>query len=239
VIVSEFAERFRKALMGMDINEVAQAVGVSRSSFYKWLSGKFEPGLAKLAALSSIANVNLDWLITGRGEMRPNGPPGYIKPSYPRDRPPLVFERKWLETNFGPWAEGWLSLFLVKDDSMEPTSRKGDMLLAVKVDQQIWREAKNGVYLIARTRAEPGEKILTGEGFRDADLTKEIHGTFLFDAEGKLVDRLFARRVEFTAKPSAIVKCDNPAYPGVIETSPQNRKGIIIWERVIWHGHSI
>lgn len=240
--IPDFAERLRVALIGHEAARVAKEIGVARSSFYKWLAGRFEPSLAKLQVFSSITNVNLDWLITGRGEMRPGELLGYLKPNYPSGQfPPLAFERRWLEKNIpiGPGAEeirtviapGKLHaeillpvLIEVRDDAMEPTFRRGDLLLARR-DVQPFRDRTNGIYLIARIQPEPGEKAA---------------GPFLLDSEGKLVDRLFARRVEWTALGSAIIKCDNAAYPLTVELpGDDDRPPLQIAGRVVWQGRLI
>jgi hypothetical protein len=176
--------------------------------------------------------------------MRSNQIQGYIKPRSPKDRPPLAFERGWLDTHFGPLAKEWLQLFEVQDDSMEPTLRSGDLVLATQ-PTETWLDARNGIYLVGRTRARPGEKILAVDesskpiGFRDAEPNERVIGKFLFDAKGRLANRAFARRIEFTGKPSAVIKCDNPAYSLDVEIDPENDQGLAILERVIWHGRLI
>ena len=157
--------------------------------------------------------------------MRPDGPEGYLAPSWPGTRSPVLFELDWFRKNFGrvivpqdireglgsKEPEQFLAPLLFEmpaDDSMQPTLKKGDLLLAdhhSKIDMPMM----NGLYLVARKRPEPSER------------------------------NLFPRRVEWSAKSTAILKCDNRAYPAVIELSEEKETGLFIYARVIWHGRII
>jgi len=239
---NDFAVRLRTAFAGKDANEIARVVGVSKASFYKWLAGKFEPDLAKLVALGNIANVTLDWLVAGRGEIRPDDLPGYIKPQSPVQPEPLAFERQWLRLRVGAQERADVILAEVQDDSMEPALRRGDLLLALETGG----EHANGIYICARKQAESGEKILLNRPSGEQPLTvrepeegEDTSAMFLVNSKGYLVNRLFARRIEWLADSSAIVKCDNPAYPLEVKISPENDQGILIVGRGVWHGRLI
>lgn len=69
-----FGERVRRALFGHTVREIAKAVGVSQSAIYNWISGTNEPNLTKLAAFATATGVSVQWLVTGRGQMREIGP---------------------------------------------------------------------------------------------------------------------------------------------------------------------
>lgn len=69
-----FGERIRLALFGHKVREIAKAVGVSPSAIYNWISGTNEPNLTKLSAFATATQVSVQWLITGRGEMREASP---------------------------------------------------------------------------------------------------------------------------------------------------------------------
>ncbi len=245
--VPGFAERLKSALIGHDAAEVAKKIGVSRSSFYKWLTGRFEPSLSKLAAFCSITNVTLDWLILGKGEARPNNLPGYTKPTYPLDPswPPVLFENRYLEGG-GIGRDLYFRPTLVKvlDDAMEPQLRKGDLVLG----RQDGTDRTSGLYLIVRTRAKPGEQIIPFRhaqnlvGFeldlehpRLAEPDEDISYNFVLDSKGHLMQRFFPRRVEWSIKGSAIVRCDNPAYSQVIEITDSKKQGIAVSHRIVWH----
>ena len=214
--------------MGRDISETAKAVGASRASVYKWLGGKFEPSLAKLAALAAVANVDLDWLITGRGEPRPDALPGYIRPVCRMQPAPLAFESRWLLANLGPrdleqWAAELRAVLLdeqnphklappflleVPDDSMEPTLKQGDMLLVPQLSDPFDVRRVNGIYAVQlRQRGRPA------------------HAGFV------------PRRIEWSPG-SAIVRCDNPAYPHIIEVRRDARvPDAVSLGRAVWRGH--
>jgi transcriptional regulator with XRE-family HTH domain len=224
---ADFAERFRSAMIGHKASELARALGISHSALSRWLDGTFEPSVSKLAVLGSILNVNIDWLISGRGSMRPDELPGYVKPISSVQPEPLAFERAWLASNIlhhpvslDTDLRAATLLHQVEDDAMEPTARRGDVLLALRGAANA-----NGPYLIGRTHLEPGETVA---------------GDFILDATGKLANRLSVRRVEWTAKPSAILKCDNPAYPLTVELE-RERKDLdpVILGRIIWQGRLI
>ena len=67
-----FAERLRMAIPeGVKLQEVSNSIGVSLSGLKKWLSEDADPSMSSIAQFSLVYGVSLDWLIHGRGEMRP------------------------------------------------------------------------------------------------------------------------------------------------------------------------
>ncbi len=75
-----FADRLKQAMGNNSAYKFAQLCGVSQSNLSKYLAGKNLPGLEMLAEISRVAEVNLNWLVTGRGPMKG----AYDKP-YPPD----------------------------------------------------------------------------------------------------------------------------------------------------------
>ncbi len=53
---------------------VAEAIGVAASTIKNWRAGKSEPSVSNLAALAEFLGVSLEWLATGRGASRGDGP---------------------------------------------------------------------------------------------------------------------------------------------------------------------
>ncbi|WP_316978006.1 LexA family transcriptional regulator [Shumkonia mesophila] len=49
---------------------VAAVCGVSKSTFQNWVEGRADPSFEGLSRLSAETGISLDWLATGRGEMR-------------------------------------------------------------------------------------------------------------------------------------------------------------------------
>jgi transcriptional regulator with XRE-family HTH domain len=250
VKIEGFAERLRKALIAQDIGDVAKKVGVSRSSFYKWLAGQFEPSLSQLVTFCSITNVTLDWLISGRGEMRPGEIAGYVKPAYPLapSWPPLILENTWLAKNI-PRVSFPLILIDVPDDAMEPTLRKGDLVIG---NREFPSSPTNGLYLVTRNRAREGERVvpyraadnlfgfeLDPEHARPARPNEDIGEVFVLDLKGHFLQRFFPRRVEWSASDSAIIKCDNPAYSEVIEITDPKKQGMAVAGHIVWHSRFI
>lgn len=74
----KLSDRIRRArkLAGMSQKQVAEALGVQRSTVANWESvGEITPGADRLHRLASACNVSFEWLATGRGEM---GLPGHV-----------------------------------------------------------------------------------------------------------------------------------------------------------------
>lgn len=74
----KLADRVRRGrkLAGMSQKQLAQALGVQRSTVANWESiDDITPGADRLRRLASACNVSFEWLATGRGEM---SLPGHI-----------------------------------------------------------------------------------------------------------------------------------------------------------------
>ena len=74
----KLADRIRRSrkLAGMSQKQLAQALGVQRSTVANWESRDgITPGADRLHRLASACNVSFEWLATGRGDM---GLPGHI-----------------------------------------------------------------------------------------------------------------------------------------------------------------
>lgn len=66
---STFADRLKVAIKGESLHAFSKRCGVGDSTLRKYLTGA-TPGLENLVAIAEAADVTLDWLATGRGEMR-------------------------------------------------------------------------------------------------------------------------------------------------------------------------
>ncbi len=227
-----FLERLSKVMKIRDVAKVAAAIGVSRSALYKWLGGRSEPSLVKVAAFARVTNVRLSWLVEGEGPMSRDELPGYILPFSLRKPPPLAFEKGWLSDTFGPaWIErapfegGELPrptvigrLVQVQDDSMHPTLNRGDLLLCGIPPRGTNEMPANGIYLVRLLDSEPQSEHLDTEA-----------------------ERLVPRRVERLLEGkevTAIIRCDNPAYPSEIRVSSKNKRAVIA-DMVFWRGTRI
>jgi transcriptional regulator with XRE-family HTH domain len=198
--VPDFAERLRKALKERDVTQLVQEIGVSRSSFHKWLAGKFEPSLAKLEAIAAISNVSLDWLIANRGPMNRDAvPEGYALVTRYDEQDSkfegvdyLAVKIEWLRTLPGSPEPRSLLLARAVGDAMSPTIEDGDLVL-INIDDN---ETRDGVWA-----------LLSLSGPRN----------------------LVVRRIRSEADGKFRVLCDNPAYQGGPLTGPHGKKGRVIW----------
>ena len=73
-----FAERFNKLLTynKINANRLAMKIGTTRATIANICDGKHSPSVDKIESLLSVwPDLNLDWLITGRGKMYLNETP--------------------------------------------------------------------------------------------------------------------------------------------------------------------
>ncbi len=167
-----FCDRLKLALGDESTNGFAKSCGYSESTMRGYLSGSI-PSLEKAAHIAKKAGVNLLWLATGEGPMRPGEQseasagaseletefaliPGYnIQVSagsgaLPVDESPtrkLAFRHKWLK--FKGLKEKDLVLVFADGDSMEPTISDNNTLM---IDTSK-RELKDGNIYVIRTNS--------------------------------------------------------------------------------------
>ncbi|WPZ33188.1 helix-turn-helix domain-containing protein [Thalassobaculum sp. OXR-137] len=70
---TEFAERLKTAIGLEPVHAFAKRSGVGDGSLRKYLKGS-APSIDKAAAIADAAGVSIEWLATGRGEMRSSNP---------------------------------------------------------------------------------------------------------------------------------------------------------------------
>jgi phage repressor protein C with HTH and peptisase S24 domain len=210
-ILSELAERLRKAAQNHDVGELAAKVGVTPVTLYRWFSAKFDPGVAKLSELAKALDISLAWLVTGQGPMGRRQAlrqaaladyvaPEYVAPQSSADPSPIAFRESWL---FG-FLYGASSdpiprmaadmrpprLLNVLDDSMEPTIKRGALVLIDRsfgMPRTTQADAINGgIYLFG-----PANQLEKSECAPTPYLLRRI----LYRLDGMM-----------------IVRCDNPQY---------------------------
>jgi transcriptional regulator with XRE-family HTH domain len=237
---SEFAKRLKQAAENYEIGTLASKIGVTPATLYRWLTAKFDPSLAKLAQLADAMNVNLAWLVTGKGPfdsrkalrhalLEEYGTMDFESAGGKAEKPPLAFYEPWLfELLYGPPNEPTLFgasdmkvpvLIQVLDDSMKPTIAMGDLLV---IDRSF------GVRPTRVERAQNQEQS-PHDGiyaFRSRSLgasTKSFTGL------------LVVRRIQHRLDGTMVIRCDNPNYPEeVYGPDVQNRPAPI--GRVVWRG---
>ena len=134
---------------GVKNSELARKANISEALVRNWKSaGGSEPARDKIIAFAEAANVNIEWLMTGRGPMKPGerdqsgiGTEFALVPIYnvsisagagafPNKEHAignLAFTRHWLRTR--GLQPSHLVATNAKGDSMEPSINDGDMLL--------------------------------------------------------------------------------------------------------------
>ncbi|MGD0291369.1 MAG: helix-turn-helix domain-containing protein [Candidatus Binataceae bacterium] len=233
LVMSALAERLREAAENRDVGELATKVGVTPVTFYRWMSAKFDPGVAKLSELAEALNVSLAWLITGQAPMGRRqairharladyGAPEYVAPQSSSDQSPIAFREPWLfgflyghgDSNTIVLGDMLPPLLLnVPDDSMEPTIRRGALVL---IDRSFGMTKEtpadagsiyDGIYLVVPTPpSERSESVPT---------------------------RYLLRRLLYRLDGNMIVRCDNPKYSDEIYT-PKTRNWPKRIGRAVW-----
>ncbi len=151
---------------------LARTIGVSDNAIYKWLAGRGPPSLASVVAIARAAGVSIEWLATGRegasgsvsgtqiagdGDyaLMPRGEVRFGAGRGGRLRNPLIvdalaFHARWLERRLDADPMR-LMLLEMSGDSMAPTLRAGDLVLA---DLRRDRARAAGLYVL-RERDNP------------------------------------------------------------------------------------
>lgn len=142
-----FPARLKRVMGDKSIRAFARECGISDTVLRQYLIGQSEPTRPALLAIASNAHVSLDWLVAGQGNAE--------EPSYKLldslllmagDVKDIAFLKEWLSQQF-PHASGVWMLYYMKDDSMEPTITKGDLLLVDAGVKDI-HQVVNGIYLL-------------------------------------------------------------------------------------------
>jgi len=133
LLVKEFGSRYR----------LAKVSGVPESTLQQYADQELPPRGDILIKLARAANVPIEWLASGQGEMRPAGQlPGltfvdvvmvelrdmHAALSMEQIRGFLPFSRPWLEHRLGI-SEPKELMFLEADQDLPPEIRKSDLLL--------------------------------------------------------------------------------------------------------------
>lgn len=237
-----FAERLKLAVKEYGVPDLAEQIGVTTVTLYRWLNGTFDPSLPKLARMADVLNISLAWLVTGvgpkhRGQALQHAQlENYAVPTFESggagdEKSPLAFHEPWAlrlllgsaaePTSYGPSTMDPPLLIEVRDDSMEPTIAQGDLLL---VDRAFG------------TRPDQLDKARR-HGFSPHD------GLYAFRPRGPhpkaaATTHPVFRRVQFKLEGTMLIRCDNPRYPEEFygPKDPNRPKPL---GRVVWHAGRI
>lgn len=206
-------------LLGFNIKQFSRQTGIPYRTLQNYLLGLREPTIENISKISTHLGINLNWLLTGEGEIfikKPETTPettpeDFIlipmvsgKISAGKGLSPiedaqveikLAFRKDWIKRKGDPSK---MSLIRVEGDSMEPTLRSGDIVLI--------------------------------DGNRNyVDLHGGIYAIFVLDS-------IMIKRIQliFTEKKLKIIS-DNPKYEPII-VSPDE---ISVIGKVIWIGREI
>lgn len=214
-----FSERLKLAIGSESTNSFAKKCDIRESTIRGYLSGSM-PSLDKAAVLAKAAHVDLTWLATGEGEMRPGEGraesssledefamiPGYsiqvaagagAVPGAEQPSRKLAFRRKWLR--FRGLNEKDLVLVFAKGDSMEPTISDNNTVM-IDTSQ---RELSDGSIYVIRT---------------------DHH--------------LIVKRVQTLLSSSILLISDNKAYQP-IEVKMSEANDLEVIGRVVWIGKDV
>ncbi|PKY11814.1 hypothetical protein B1757_02300 [Acidithiobacillus marinus] len=78
---STLSERIRLAreAAGLSMSELARRLNVSKQVVWSWENRDIkDPRLEHILALRDILNISIDWLVTGKGEMREKNDPARV-----------------------------------------------------------------------------------------------------------------------------------------------------------------
>lgn len=217
----EFTDRLAIAVeMSGGVGNLARAAKISSRMLGKYLAGDSDPSRSRLISIATAAGVQLQWLATGEGPMRPSDDDQAV-PADGRDLDEyalvpryavevsaghgawpdqvdvverLAFKRSWL-VKLG-LKEHNLVLVTARGDSMEPTFYDGDLLL-VDVSQ-------TGI-------VDGGVSVIRTDGL------------------------LLAKRLQAGFGDQVTVISDNPRYDRLTTTKDQLR----IVGRVVWRGGKV
>jgi len=187
-----FAERLRHVIRETGtILALSEKAGVSDSTIHLWLRDS-EPSREKLVNLAEAAGVSVEWLATGRGEMRADRvPEGYVLvPRYEigegrgfEGSDYLALKTEWIAKLPGNPAPHALHLFEASGDAMSPAIADGDLVLVNAFDPDL---RDGGVYAIYPASTAPTLPLMFRRARQRAD------GTFEFirddDPERHLVE---------------------------------------------------
>lgn len=167
---------------GSNPSSFAKEAGVSQSGFHRVFKGG-EPGLQMLVAIAKAANVNVGWLATGEGAMRPGEREAQKSPEYvgiPRydaslsagngiwnaDRATLLdhipFTPEFLRRRLGRSSTEDLLVLTAEGESMDPVISDGDLVM---IDQRK-KDLKDGIFAFVHNgeaRIKWLRKTITGD----------------------------------------------------------------------------
>jgi hypothetical protein len=156
----DFSERLQRLIKEFGSRyALAKSSGIPSSTLQSYEAGS-KPGMDVLVTLARVGNVNLHWLMTGNGEMRPPGmqPGALLKDVLLIDQYELgtvlsmgmvvgqiPFSRHFLESRLRLTEPTHATLLAVEAGSDLLAIRRGDLVL---IDRKQATLARDGIYLL-------------------------------------------------------------------------------------------
>ncbi|HLW69014.1 MAG TPA: helix-turn-helix domain-containing protein [Candidatus Binataceae bacterium] len=213
---SGFVKRLKTVIRDAEsILALAAKAGVSDSTIHLWLKDS-EPSRKKLIDLAEAAGVSVEWLATGRGEMKADlVPEGYVvidsttnigEPGKPKGElhgvAQLAFQLNLLRSLPGSPKPETLFLTHANGDAMAPTIQDSDLVLVNFADDR--RMLRDGLYAVILLGPPP---------------------VFLI------------RRIQLEGTGSFHIICDNPVY--MPYKMPIRAYADAIFSRVVWFARTL
>ncbi len=181
--MSDFSERLQEAIGDESVNSFAKRCGISQTAMRSYINGSL-PSIDKAQKIAETAHVSLLWLITNQGtadtssideqkdtyiavpvmKTRASAGGGAVAIDEGQDGW-VKFDRAWLHNT---WHLNPSDLFTIPSigESMEPTIKAGEYLLASRSEQHL--KLADGIYiirlegniLVKRIQVLPGRKII-------------------------------------------------------------------------------
>lgn len=197
--------------------QAALTAGVAQSSLSRWIAGEGMPAFDSLAALAEARGVSLDWIATGRGEMRPSGSEGAGRaPDEEYAYIPLY--DAYISQGHGTWNEGAriLTMLAFTRYSLRKKGLEPKQLAAVRVD------------------GDSNEPELSEGDTVMVDLSRNhFQGEAFYVI--RLNDLLYAKRLQRELDGGMSVISANTAYRPV-RVPPESLDSLEIVGRVVWAG---
>ncbi len=199
---------------GLKQKEVAEHFGITSQAISQWEAGRTRPDGQRLAALSRLFRLRLDWLLEGLGPMsdEAEGSP------QARGTPVPVIDRVqaggWSEVG-DPYAVGGGEEFLTTDLQVSPYT-----FALVLEGLSMTPEFRPGdkVIIDPATRPRPGEYVVAKRE-KDQEATFKKYRLRGQDAQGRDIIELVPLNPDW---PTLVIDADNPGY--IIGTMVEHRR---------------
>jgi transcriptional regulator with XRE-family HTH domain len=222
------AHRIKEVLKGQNVAALARAMGVSRTAIYDWSTGRSTPDVGRIALFAQLLDLSVSWLITGSGAMRhsENHPGGFVVVTALNVHPfPIAIQEDWIHEIWrrsGPDNDDNLQMIAVTDDAMEPTLKRGDLLIFRRLSPpHNLTDGNNGLYVLMVAKSESADSRQKRERPGDIPLSRFIVRRILWGFDGSIT-----------------ITPDNPAYQSEKQTCRPEKAPLILGP-VLWRAGRI